>query len=136
MVEQSLVVTKKHLVVWKKIINYSNSRIDTIRDYYSEEYADVVIKLSSAICKVEENIDSQKQVIITFTLDSMNIFKEMIYMFMRDKVKELDVNDMKDITNILSRCDEWISEYMNTNNDFYVEALGYSESEKGFKRLF
>ncbi len=135
MVEQSLVVTKKHLVVWKKIINYSNSRIDTIRDYYSEEYADVVIKLSSAIYKVEENIDSKKQVIITFTLDSMSIFKEMIYMFMRDKIKELDVDDMKDITSILIRCDEWISEYMNTNNDFYVEALGYSESGRGFERL-
>ena len=135
MVEQSLVVLKEHLPTWKKIIDYSKSRIEFIRDYYSDEYADLLIRLDSAMDKVEKNIDSKKQVIISFTLDSMGAFKEMIYMFMNDNLKELDTTDMKNITSILSRCDNWISEYMNVQGDYYVRALGFNNYEDGFQNL-
>lgn len=135
MIQQSLVITKSHIDTWGKIITHCNDKIDFIRGYYSDRYADVVKKLEVEFKKVEKRIDEEDQIIIVFELDSLAVFKEMIYMFMRDRLKDLTTNDINSIVSILDRCDNWIEEYMNINGDSYVATSRFNNELKKWEKL-
>ena len=135
MVEQTIVIRKNHLCVCEKIVGYAMERIDFIGDYYSENFAKFTKDLDCKLKKIARRDTEKESLSLSFTLDSILAFKQLIYMFMTKNIKSLDSNDIESITSILERLDEWFEEYMNINGDYYVEAFIFVKESSRYSRL-
>ena len=135
MVEQIIVIRKQHLDACEKIVDYAMERIDFVGGYYSEDFAKFTKDLDFKLKKIAKRDTEKEMLSLSFTLDSIIAFKQLIYMFITKNIKSLESNDMESITSILTRLDEWIEEYMNINGDYYVEAFLFDKESSRYSRL-
>ena len=132
MITQEIDIFKKDIGTHKAIIQHAMDKVVWIANLYTEDYAKAIKGIDKALGIIERAMkQGNSQMLLKLDIGTIMVYKEMIYMYMRECFSDITKKDITSITSILEKLDEWVEEYMNTDGDMYsgayiVENVGSS----------